>query len=163
MGLLRDFGRREGGSDHYLSVGWNLKFTDLQAVIGVSQMQRIAQIVERKRAIFDRYRTRLAGLDALRLPETDISRITPWFVDVLLRDVAEKRALMAYLTSHGIGSRPLYPTLHAEPAFNAAGPFPHAEAASAGGLWLPSSLRLTDADVDRVCDRVRAFCTAQSP
>lgn len=162
MGLLRDFGRREGGSDHYLSVGWNLKVTDLQAVIGVSQMTRIAKIVERKRAIFERYRTGLADLDALALPETDTSRVTPWFVDVLMRDGAAKSALMAHLKSHGIGSRPFYPPLHAEPAFTAAGPFPHAEAASAGGLWLPSSLRLTDADIDRVCDRMRAFCTARS-
>ena len=122
MGLLRDFGRREGGSDHYLSVGWNLKFTDLQAVIGVSQMRRLAQIVERKRAIFDALsRAARRRIAASSYPETDLSRVTPWFVDVLMRDVAEKRALMAYLTSHGIGSRPFYPPLHAEPAFSAAG------------------------------------------
>ena len=162
MGLLRDFGRREGGSDHYLSVGWNLKFTDLQAVIGVSQMRRILQIVERKRAIFARYREQLAGVSGVEFPETDLSNVTPWFVDVLLRDVAAKSALMAHLKSHGIGSRPFYPPLHAEPAFNFAGRFPHAEAVSAGGLWLPSSLRLADADIDRVCDRVRAFSTARS-
>ncbi len=162
MGLLRDFGRLEGGSDHYLSVGWNLKFTDLQAAVGLSQMRRLPQIVERKRAIFARYRERLAEVSGIELPETDLSAVTPWFVDVLLADVAAKGALMAHLKSHGIGSRPFYPPLHAEPAFKVAGRFPHAEAASAGGLWLPSSLRLADADIDRVCDRVRAFCAARS-
>ncbi len=91
MGLLRDFGRREGGSDHYLSVGWNLKFTDLQAVIGLSQMRRLTQIVERKRAIFARYRERLAGVSGIELPETDLSAITPWFVDVPRRCRREAR------------------------------------------------------------------------
>ena len=41
MRLLRDFGRASGGGDNYLSVGWNLKFTDLQAVIGIAQMTRL--------------------------------------------------------------------------------------------------------------------------
>jgi perosamine synthetase len=162
MNRLRDFGRLEGGSDHYLEIGWNLKFTDLQAVIGLSQMRRLAQIVERKRAIFARYREQLTGVSGIEFPETDLSSVTPWFVDVLLRDPAAKSALMAHLKSHGIGSRPFYPPLHAEPAFNVAKRFPHAEAASARGLWLPSSLRLADADIDRVCDRVCAFCTAKS-
>jgi perosamine synthetase len=160
MGLLRDFGRREGGSDHYLSIGWNLKFTDLQAVIGVSQMQRIAEIVGRKRAIFERYRTQLAGLDGLDMPDTNTSSVTPWFVDVLMRDAAAKAALREHLNTHGIGSRPLYPALHAEPAFAVAGTFPIAEMISARGLWLPSSLRLTDLQIDQVCEAIRRFLRA---
>lgn len=156
MGLLRDFGRLQGGSDHYTAVGWNLKFTDLQAVIGVSQLGRLPAIVERKRAIYQRYRDRLMGLDGLELIETDLDTVTPWFVDVLV-DPGGKPALIEHLSRLGIGSRPIYPPLHAEPAFAAGGHFPVAEAISARGLWLPSSLKLTDAQIDCVCDALRGF------
>ena len=156
MGLLRDFGRLEGGSDHYLSVGWNLKFTDLQAVIGLEQMRRLPALVERKRAIFARYREQLAGIRGLEVPATDLAIVTPWFVDVLV-DSERKRPLMEHLHANGIGSRALYPPLHAEPAFAHAGSYPHAEDASRRGVWLPSSLRLEDADVERVCDTIRRF------
>lgn len=156
LSLLRDFGRREGGSDHYETVGWNLKFTDLQAVIGVSQMRRLPAIVERKRAMFARYRDRLAGVDGIELPEADTAAVTPWFVDVLVA-ADRKSALIAHLAERGIGSRPFYPPLHGEPAFAAGGRYPHAAQLSARGLWLPSSLRLTDADIDRVCDEIRLF------
>lgn len=156
MGLLRDFGRREGGSDHYLTIGWNLKFTDLQAVIGVSQMRRLPAIIERKRAIYRRYRDGLSGCAGLELIETDLASVTPWFVDVLV-DAGARRALVDHLHAQGVGSRPMYPPLHAEPAFATGERFPAAESVSPRGLWLPSSLTLDDAQIDRVCEIVRAF------
>lgn len=154
MGLLRDFGRLEGGSDHYLSVGWNLKFTDLQAVVGVEQMRRLPALVERKKAIFALYRERLAGARGLEIPQTDLASVTPWFVDVLV-DEPLKQPLVEYLHQHGVGSRAIYPPLHAEPAFARSGSFPVAEDVSRRGLWLPSSLRLSDEDVEQVCRLVR--------
>jgi len=157
MNLLRDFGRLEGGSDHYLSIGWNLKFTDLQAVVGVSQMRRIATIIARKRAIFERYRDRLASLDGIDMPATDTAIVTPWFVDVLVDEASAKAPLIEHLRSRGIGSRSMYPALHAEPAFGAAGSFPVAETISSRGLWLPSSLRLTDQQIDQVSDAIHEF------
>ncbi len=159
MGLLRDFGRLEGGSDHYLSVGWNLKFTDLQAVIGLEQMRRLPALVDRKKAIFARYRDRLAGIRGLAMPPTDLASVTPWFVDVLV-DPALKRPLMEHLHANGVGSRAFYPPLHAEPAFAYAGSYPRSDDASRRGLWLPSSLRLEDADVERICETIRRFLDA---
>jgi perosamine synthetase len=157
MGQLRDFGRLEGGSDHYLSVGWNLKFTDLQAVIGVTQMSRLPALIERKKAMFAQYRDRLTGVRGVEMPATDLSQVTPWFIDVLV-DPPVKRPLMEYLHAQGIGSRPFYPPLHAEPAFATGQSFPVAESLSARGLWLPSSLRLEERDVDRVAEAIRQFC-----
>ncbi|MBY0497763.1 MAG: DegT/DnrJ/EryC1/StrS family aminotransferase [Cyanobacteria bacterium] len=160
MRLLRDFGRVSGGNDRYQTVGWNLKFTDLQAVIGTSQMQRLPRIVARKRAIFARYRAQLAEVAGAELVETNLDTTTPWFVDVLV-DAAVRAALIAHLHGHGLGSRPFYPPLHAAPAFARAERHPVAEQVSARGLWLPSSLHLSDADIDRVCDALRAFMRAR--
>jgi perosamine synthetase len=158
MGQLRDFGRLEGGSDRYLSVGWNLKFTDLQAVIGIAQMSRLPALVARKKDIFTQYRDRLEGIPGLVVPPTDVASVTPWFVDVLV-DPGRKAGLIAHLHAHGVGSRPMYPPLHAEPAFASAGSFPVAVDASQRGLWLPSSLRLDDGQVAEICGLVRGFLT----
>lgn len=158
MGLLRDFGRLSGGSDHYLSVGWNLKFTDLQAVIGVEQMHRLPALVERKRRIFALYREQLDGIRRLEMPRTNLASVSPWFVDVLV-DKGLKRPLMQHLHRNGVGSREIYPPLHAEPAFAVAGAFPVSEEISGRGLWLPSSLRLSDAQVGRVCELIRSFAS----
>lgn len=156
MSQLRDFGRLEGGSDHYLSVGWNLKFTDLQAVVGVAQMGRLPALIARKKEIFAQYRERLAGLDGLEVPHTDLSSVTPWFIDVLV-DGDLKPALMAHLHANGVGSRPVYPPLHAEPAFASAGSYPVATDLSRRGLWLPSSLRLEDGQIGSICGLIRGF------
>lgn len=153
---MRDFGRLEGGSDHYLSVGWNLKFTDLQAVVGLAQMRRLDAIVARKKALFGLYREQLSGLGGLQAPVTDLGSVTPWFVDVLV-DAAAKKPLMDHLRANGVGSRELYPALHSEPAFARAGSFPVAEEIASRGLWLPSSLCLQDAQVEGVCRLVRQF------
>ena len=156
MHLLRDFGRLEGGSDNYLSVGWNLKFTDLQAVVANSQMDRIGAIIERKRRLFAQYRDGLAGIDGITVPPTDLTQVTPWFVDVLV-DRDRKPALMQHLKAVGIGSRPFYPALHTQPAFAHQGEFPVAVDTSERGLWLPSSLNLADDQVSMICDTIRAF------
>lgn len=156
MRLLRDFGRHEGGSDRYLSVGWNLKFTDLQAAIGLSQMRRLPAIMARKRRLFELYREHLARISGIAIPETDLGSVSPWFMDVLV-DSDAKVPLMNHLRKNGIGSRMFYPALHAEPAFAMGGVFPVAEEISARGLWLPSSLSLDDEQIKRACDAIRQF------
>ena len=156
MRLLRDFGRREGGSDRYLRVGWNLKFTDLQAVVGLKQMERLPALVRRKREIFQWYSEEFARIEEVMLPETDLTQVAPWFVDLLV-PVGTRDPLAAHLRRAGIGTRPFYPALHAEPAFEAPGVFPTAERVSLSGLWLPSSLHLERAHVARIGAAVREF------
>jgi len=156
MRLLRDFGRTEGGADRYLRVGWNLKFTDLQAVIGIEQLRRLPALIEQKRQLFAWYRELLGGVTEVSLPRTDLTQVTPWFVDVLVEADMRDR-LVEHLHKAGIGTRPCYPALHAEPAFRVEGSFPVAQEISARILWLPSSLRLGRDDVARICDTIRAF------
>jgi perosamine synthetase len=156
MRLLRDFGRTEGGTDRYLRVGWNLKFTDLQAVIGIQQLRRLPALIEQKRQLFAWYGEMLDGVSEIQLPRTDLTEVTPWFVDILVEaDVRD--GLAAHLRRVGIGTRPCYPALHAEPAFRVDGSFPVAQEISTRMLWLPSSLRLGRDDVARICDAIRAF------
>jgi len=155
---LRDFGREAPGADRYLTMGWNAKFTDLQAVIGLVQMEKLPWRVERKKAIYARYLEQLRGVSWLQWIPTNLQETSPWFIDVLVP--AEKRAaLIAHLKSKQVGSRPFYPALHAEPVYARAEHHPVAEEVAQRGLWLPSSSKLTDAEIDAVCAAIRAFAS----
>lgn len=152
---IRDFGREQGGSDHYLTKGWNFKFTDIQAVIGIEQMKKLPFRVERKKEIGKLYWEKLKDIPGVEQIETDFSQTPPWFFDILCED---RQGLMAYLKEKNIGTREFYPALHKEPAYRyTALSFPAAEDAARRGLWLPSSVTLTDEEVDYVCRHVRRY------
>lgn len=151
---LRDFGRETGGSDHYLTMGWNLKFSDFQAVIGIEQMKKLPVRVMRKKEMGKLYRDFLSGIEGVDLIDTDLDNTPPWFFDVLCVD---RKGLIDYLKEHGIGSREFYPPLHSEPVYNYEASFPVTEEVSAKGLWLPSSIIVTDEQIKYICGVIREF------
>lgn len=106
--------------------------------------------------MFEHYRQRLSGVRGVRLPDTDLTAVTPWFVDVLVEGSA-RSALGAFLRERGIGSREFYPALHTTPALRSEASCPVAETVAHQGLWLPSSLRVEESDVDRVCTVIAEF------
>ena len=153
---LRDFGRSSGGSDHYLTMGWNFKFTDIQALIGIEQMKKLLWRVQRKKDIYALYRDHLDKIPEISLIPTKLRDTSPWFIDILVPNY-KRHDLIQYLKLKGIGSRPFYPALNAEPVYNRVGNYPVTERISRQGVWLPSSSRLTDEQIDYVCMEINAF------
>ncbi len=154
---IRDFGRDQGGSDHYLTKGWNFKFTDIQAIIGLEQMKKLSSRVERKKEIGRLYWQRLGGIPGVERIETDFSQTPLWFFDILCED---RQGLMTFLKEKNIGTREFYPALHKEPAYQYTKlSFPAAEDAARRGLWLPSASTLTDEEVDYICCHIRMYYT----
>lgn len=153
---LRDFGRSEGGSDHYLTLGWNFKFTDVQAVIGVEQMKKLPWRIARKKEMYSLYRSKLQDIDELSFIPTNLNDTSPWFIDILVKN-GKREKMSAYLKSRQIGTRPFYPALHKEPVFNREGSFPEADKIAGQGLWLPSSSKLTDEQIIYICTEIRNF------
>jgi perosamine synthetase len=152
MRRAKDFGRERGGVDIHPTFGVNMKFTDLQAVVGLEQMKKLPERVARKKAIGARYRAGLAGISQVAMYHQES---TPWFYDVLAWN---RDGLRAHLEARGIGSRPMYPPIAHQKCYGGdGGSFPVAERVGRDGLWLPSSVQLTDEEVDRVCDEVLAF------
>lgn len=151
---LRDFGREKSGSDHFVAKGLNLKFTDMQAVIGIEQMKKLPERVSRKKEIGKLYEKGLNGVLGIEMIKTDFDQTALWFYDILCE---QRNELMEYLKNKGIGSRPFYPPLHSEPAFNVEGSFPVTEEISAKGLWLPSSVKLTDEQIEYICASIKEF------
>lgn len=153
--MIRDFGRTSGGSDHYLVKGWNFKFTDIQAVIGIEQMKKLPARIEKKKQMARLYCDMLSDIQGVDLIPTNIENTAPWFFDMLCD---ERENLIEHMKEHGIGTRPFYPALHAEPAYGYCDQsFPNAEEIAQRGLWLPSAITLEEEQITRVCDCVRKF------
>lgn len=161
--LIKDFGREQGGVDFYKTVGWNFKITDLQAVIGIEQMKKIRGRIEKKKEIFRSYQKFLSEVDSVTFINTDLKQTTPWFVDIL---TPKREKLISHLKESGIGSRPIYPALHSQPAYlslQGQGSqykkymYPVSEGIAREGLWLPSSLSLTRENVKYICLKIKEF------
>jgi len=154
---IRDFGRKKPGVDEYVSLGYNMKFTDIQAVIGIEQMKKLEERVERKKSIYRCYFKNLEHVPYVRFIRTDLNDTPPWFIDVLVED---REALAEYLNQNKIGSRPFYPPVHTQSPYNNLYPshdFPVATDISKRGLWLPSSSFLSEEDINFISQTIEAF------
>ena len=171
--VLKNFGRRASGADEYVEArGLNLKFTDLQAVVGLEQMKKLPARVARMRAMWFAYRRGLDGVDGLTMlgaPESDPGWI-PWFVDVRVDDGMEAREDLAlFLKQHGVGTRSMYPRLSHQPALRdhagAAALRDHAavQRAADSMLFLPSSASYDDSAVELVCGLIRLWAMGRRP
>lgn len=154
--LIKDYGRPKSGIDYYAVMGYNFKFSDLQAVVGIEQMKKLEWRVRRKREIYDIYRDLLQGIPQITFVETDTQNTTPWFIDILVQ--RDRKNLSEYLAQKGIGTRPFYPPIHTQPPYShVVGDFKNSEYVSRKGLWLPSSSFLTNEDVEQVCSKIIDF------
>lgn len=151
---LKDFGRAEGGNDVHDEIGFNFKFTELQAVIGIEQMKKLDWRVKRKKEIYRLYKKNLSAIKQIEFFKQDLEFTTPWFIDIL----AEKRnELQKYLKRKGIGTRTMYPPINKQLAYQISGDFPVSNMVGEKGLWLPSASQLSDNEVIAICDTIKRF------
>jgi len=156
---LKDFHRVGAGVDDHDGIGFNFKFTDVQAVIGLEQFKLIDFRIQRKKEIYTAYRDRLSDIDEVTLFKADLEDCAPWFIDVLLPSEEARNNMIAHLKENGIGSRKFYPPINSQQPFRQfpAGSFPVSEEMAPRGIWLPTSIGITDEQIDRVCDAIEAF------
>jgi perosamine synthetase len=140
-------------------LGWNYRMTNLQAALGVAQLERLDDFVTKKRAIGRRYTELLADLEALELPPAscDYADNIYWVFGVVLRDsvASDAEEVMKRLASRGIGTRPFFWPMHEQPVFRKRGLFtsesyPVAERLARRGFYLPSGLALNDGQLESV-------------
>jgi len=160
--FLQDHGRQPGDSLFYnTEVAYKYKMSGLQAALGLAQLERIEELVRRKREIFSWYREKLVDVPGLQLNhERDGVKNTYWMVTVVLdRDHGlTTRDLMAGLKERGIDSRPFFHPLSSLPAYR------HLPDAASGrernpvaydiaerAVNLPSGFNLDRELVSRVC------------
>lgn len=144
-------------------LGYNFRLTNLQAALGVGQIERIDKVIDRKRAIAAAYCSQLTGIKGLALPvEESWARSVYWVYGLLIEESTglDAREMAARLRERGIETRPFFLGMHQQPVFRGRGLFggesyPVAERMARQGLYIPSGLTLTDAQIVEVVQAVR--------
>lgn len=167
MLFLRDHGRLPGDvSFRSVEVGWKYKMSELQAALGRVQLDRIDELIDRKREIFGWYRDRLDGLPLALNAERSGDLATYWMVTAVFDELTQltPASVRDALADRGIATRPFFPPLSSLPAFAGSADVARARDANpvsyslaARGINLPSALMLTEQDVDRVCQEIRSL------
>ena len=139
-------------------LGFNYRLTNLQAAVGLAQLERIQHHLDRRRHVVDRYMEHLGGLtDRIHLPRpgADMEHGN-WMFTVVLRDsdAARRDEIRAVLAADGIETRPGFTPVHRLPMHADARPFPVADWVGDCAISLPTHSRLTDEDVDFVSARL---------
>ncbi len=151
---LKDFGRSGGGNDIHETIGFNFKFTDIQAVIGIVQMGKLDWRVKRMKQIYARYKDNLKELKEVKFFDQDLKNTTPWFIDVKAEN---RNNLINHLKINQIGSRIMYPPINKQQAYNIEGEHIVSNEIGNKGLWLPSSSKLTNSQIDFICNKIINF------
>jgi perosamine synthetase len=143
-------------------MGFNFRLTNVQAAMGVAQLERFPSIVARKREVAARYTSGLGDIAGIQLPvEEPWARSVYWMYGLVLDDSRGYDAfeLARRLREAGVDTRPFFLGMHSQPVFQEMGLFrnetyPVSDRISQYGLYLPSGLALADDAVDRVIDIV---------
>jgi len=139
-------------------LGWNLRMTNLQAALGVAQLERLDESLKIKRRMGARYTQLLEGTPRVQLPlaRTTFADSVYWVYGVVLDDAVpgDAAAMMAKLGERGIGTRPFFWPMHEQPVFRKKGwyageRYPVAERLARRGFYLPSGMALSDDEIVR--------------
>jgi perosamine synthetase len=161
MKFLKNHGMHATRRYYHPELGFNFRMTNLQAAVGLAQLEAHEDLCSRKVRAHARYRARLSGLPGVHFAQVpEGQQVVPWLhvlVDELLDGEAARDALLQRMLERGVETRPFFSPCHLFPYFEAspgagAGALPHTELAAAKGLCLPSGGALTDEQIDRVAE-----------
>lgn len=140
-------------------ISGNYRFTNLQAAVGLAQLERLEEFVERKRRMGQYYTERLQEVEGLQLPvtKTDYAENIYWVYGLVLnREIqADNRIVQKMLAERGVGTRTFFWCMHEQPVYRNMGLFledtyPVAEYLARKGFYIPSGLALTMEQMDIV-------------
>ena len=139
-------------------LGWNMRMTNVQAAIGLAQLERWNVSIARKREMGKLYTELLKNVEQISLPltKTDYADNIYWVFGIMLKD-KDKSAeqIMKQLAEKGIGTRPFFYPMHLQPVLKRMGlynneSYPNAENMYHNGFYLPSGLAITDEQIHEV-------------
>jgi len=153
-------------------LGWNYRMTNLQAALGLAQLERLDEFVKRKRAMGRRYTELLAKLPGVQLPlvKTEYAENIYWVYGLVLNDNVSMNAAetMHQLAKVGIGTRPFFWPMHEQPVFRRMGFFrdlhlPVSSRIARRGFYIPSGLGLGEEEIDRTASELAFVLATKEP
>lgn len=148
---------------HY-EIGWNYRMTNLQAALGLAQLERIDEFINLKRAMGSFYQSELSFLTGfgyqLPLAATSYAENIYWIFGMVAPDQATKEELVNHLTEEKIGTRPFFWCMHEQPVFQSMGLFkdahyPVAEKLARNGFYIPSGLGLIQTEKETIVKTIK--------
>jgi perosamine synthetase len=162
---LRNQGRDPGGSWlSHVRLGYNYRLSDINAAIGIVQMQRLNEIVEARQRVAHEYIRELLDESHIILPTIDQETVMSWFVFVVRLtselDATDRDAILAYLRNHHIGCSNYFPPIHLQPFYVhdygfKRGDFPITEYVADRTIALPFHNNLTHMEIEAVVHHLR--------
>jgi perosamine synthetase len=138
-------------------LGWNYRMTNLQAALGVAQLEKMEVHIQRKREIGKQYREGLKDLKGFQLPleKTNYAENIYWVFGLVAESEVQQEAMVKKLGDAKIGTRPFFWCMHEQPVFKKMGLFenesyPVAEKLARNGFYIPSGLGLSNEDIAEV-------------
>ena len=140
-------------------LGWNLRMTNIQAAIGLAQLEKLNEHIKRKIETGEYYNQLLSDIDSLILPvaKTEYADNIYWIYGLLLKNSTEINAheIMKKLKNKNIGSRPFFYPIHQQPVFKKMGLFdntecPVSESLYDRGFYIPSGLGINNKQIKTV-------------
>jgi len=147
----------------HFELGYNARMSNLQAAVGLAQLERIEEFIIKKRQIGELYQERLSSLTAATLPlaATAYAKNIYWVFGLVINSDfhTDAKGVMKELGKSGIGTRPFFWSLHEQPVLHKLGykseeSFPVSENLSRRGFYLPSGLAITLQQIDYVSEKV---------
>jgi perosamine synthetase len=144
-------------------LGWNMRMTNIQAALGVAQVEKINATLKKKRAIGENYQKLLGNLDGIKLPlsKTSYAENNYWVFGIVIDDniPCDANFVMSLLAKEKIGTRPFFWSMHEQPVFKRQGLFknafnPVSECISRRGFYIPSGLAISQDQIVRVSSAV---------
>lgn len=151
---------------HHAQLGYNYRLSEIQAALGVVQMKRLPELLERRAYVASRYMNRLMGNPDVILPTIDEQVTMSWFVFVIRLSseftVDERARVLAGMRRHDVEVADYFPVIHLQPFYrrllgHQEGDFPTAESISQRTIALPFHPRLTEREIDLVCQTLEVM------
>jgi perosamine synthetase len=152
-----------GKTDRFVheELGWNFRMSNLQAAVGVAQLERLPQTLDKKREIGRMYHQHLEGCEPFTLPitQTDYCKNIYWVFGIISKDESrDAKWCMNKLADNEISTRPFFSPMHRQPCFkhenNGKSDLPASEFLSRFGLYLPSGLTLSNHEIEKAANAV---------
>ncbi|RMF92321.1 MAG: DegT/DnrJ/EryC1/StrS family aminotransferase [Candidatus Schekmanbacteria bacterium] len=156
--FLRDHAMSPKKRYYHPERGYNYRITNIQAAIGLAQVERINKILAKKEKIEKMYNRLLSGIKGISFqPQAPWAKKVCWMYSVLINDEfpLSRIQLEQELKKRGIDTRPFFIPMNKLPMYKTNEKFPVAEDLSRRGLSLPSSTKLNNSDIEYICNVIR--------
>jgi len=145
-------------------LGWNFRMTNLQAALGLAQLEQLDKFAKKKREMAKKYARLLADVDSVQLPlqRTEYAENIYWVYGIVLNDQVpfDAKKAMKRLAERKVGTRPFFWPMHEQPVFKKMGLFenevyPVAQRLARRGFYVPSGLALTNDKIEYVATSLK--------